>query len=298
MTYPLPKIRKAVFPVGGLGTRFLPATKSSPKEMLTVVDKPLIHYAVEEARLAGVEEFIFVTGRGKTAIEDYFDDHHELRALLEQRGQSEIWKSIQESLPSANQVAYTRQAEPLGLGHAVWCAKNLVGSEPFAVILADILVQSPQQSGLGVLTQRYRQSGGAAPVVGVMPVDSDKTNQYGIVAGTQKENVIHIEQLVEKPDPKSAPSRYGAIGRYILPPDIFDVLESLGKGAGGEIQLTDAIASYIGGKKAEAVILPGRHFDCGSKIGWLEANIAYALERPDMAAEMRRLLTQHGKMAA
>ncbi|TAH32735.1 MAG: UTP--glucose-1-phosphate uridylyltransferase [Alphaproteobacteria bacterium] len=290
------KLRKAVFPVGGLGTRFLPATKSMPKEMLTVVDKPLIHYAVEEARAAGIEEFIFVTGRGKGAIEDYFDEHAELKSLLESRGQHQTWQSIQASLPGVGQIAYTRQPEPLGLGHAVWCARKLVGDEPFAVILADILIQS-EKPGLQYLSEHYNRSQTSC-MIGVMTVDASLTGRYGIVGGQVKGNITTVEQLVEKPDPKNAPSRLGAIGRYILPAGIFDILESARAGQGGEIQLTDAIAAHIGKTTVEALTIPGQHFDCGSKIGFLEANLAFALQRPDMKTDVQRLLAQHSKMAA
>ncbi len=296
MTAKVFKLRKAVFPVGGLGTRFLPATKSMPKEMLTVVDKPLIHYAIEEARAAGIEEFIFVTGRGKTAIEDYFDEHAELQSLLERRGQRDVWESIHASLPGAGQIAYTRQPEPLGLGHAVWCARKLVGNEPFAVILADILIQS-DKPGLAHLADHYA-AGNSDQVIGVMNIDPSATNRYGIVGGQQKNNIMHVEKLVEKPDPKSAPSRLGAIGRYILSPEIFNVLESGKTGQGGEIQLTDAIAAQIGKSRLDAVVIGGQHYDCGSKIGFIEANLAYALNRPDMAADVRQLLDRHRKMAA
>jgi UTP--glucose-1-phosphate uridylyltransferase len=267
-----------------------------PKEMLTVVDKPLIHYAVEEARAAGIEEFIFVTGRGKTAIEDYFDEHAELQALLKSRGQEDVWRNIQDSLPAAHQIAYTRQPEPLGLGHAVWCAKNLVGDEPFAVILADILVQSDKPA-LKHLTDYYN-SNEVDAVIGVMQVDPMSVNRYGIVGGKQQGNVVNIEKLVEKPEPKAAPSRLGAIGRYILPAGIFDILESGKAGAGGEIQLTDAIAAHIGKSRLDAYVIGGQHFDCGSKIGFLEANLAFALKRDDLAAEVEALLGQHLKLAA
>jgi len=290
MTRTTPKIRKAVFPVGGLGTRFLPATKSMPKEMLTVVDKPLIHYAVEEARAAGIEEFIFVTGRGKTAIEDYFDENYELQSMLERRGQQSVWKKIQDSLPQVGQIAYTRQPEPLGLGHAIWCAKKFIGNEPFAVILADILVQS-DRPGLQHLCDHYAATG-RDNIIGVMQIDASLTNRYGIVGGPQKNNIVSVEQLVEKPDPKNAPSRLGAIGRYILPPTIFSQLDFGKTGLGGEIQLTDAIAAHMAQSPLDAVVIPGNHYDCGSKIGFLEANIAYALARDDMAGDVQRLLQQ------
>ena len=296
MNKPTPRLRKAVFPVGGLGTRFLPATKSMPKEMLTVVDKPLIHYAVEEARAAGIEEFIFVTGRGKSAIEDYFDDNAELQSLLERRGQRAVWQSIQDSMPGVGQIAYTRQPEPLGLGHAVWCARNLIGNEPFAVILADILVQSAKPA-LQYLTEHYAQSG-CRSVIGVMQVDASETRKYGIVDGAQKGNIVAVDNLVEKPDPQNAPSRLGAIGRYVLLPDIFAELESAKTGQGGEIQLTDAIAKKIHSNPLDAVIIPGQHYDCGSKVGFLEANLAFALERPDLSADVRAMLSLHSKKAA
>lgn len=291
------KIRKAVFPVGGLGTRFLPATKSMPKEMLTVVDKPLIHYAVDEAREAGIEQFIFVTGRGKTAIEDYFDENYELQSTLERRGQQIVWKNIQDSMPSVGQISYTRQPEPLGLGHAVWCAKHLVENEPFVVLLADDLL-SAEKNCLQQMLEAYERHGGN--VVALMQVADEDTNKYGIVSYdhlTIKSAPVPIKGIVEKPQPKDAPSRMAVLGRYILQPQVFSHLDRMQKGAGDEIQLTDALAKLIETQPFHGVEFQGRRFDCGSKAGWLEANLFHALERPDMADEMRRLLQQY-KVAA
>jgi UTP--glucose-1-phosphate uridylyltransferase len=289
-------IRKAVFPVGGLGTRFLPATKAMPKEMLTVVDKPLIHYAVDEARASGIEEFIFVTGRGKTAIEDYFDENYELQSLLQRRGQVQVWEELRASLPDAGQVIYTRQPEPLGLGHAIWCARHIVGDEPFAVILADILIQS-EKPALQYLTDHYRRSA-AEMVIGTMTIDPGQSKKYGIVGGVAKDGVTAVQQLIEKPDPKSAPSQQAIIGRYILPPGIFAELGRAQTGLGGEIQLTDAMARLLPDTKTDGIVISGLHHDCGNKIGWLQANLSYALAHPDLRAETLQILAQHQAKAA
>jgi UTP--glucose-1-phosphate uridylyltransferase len=291
-----PKIRKAVFPVGGMGTRFLPATKAMPKEMLTVVDRPLIHYAVDEARAAGIEEFIFVTGRGKTAIEDYFDENYELKALLANRGQQVIWEDLRRSLPEAGQVVYTRQPEPLGLGHAIWCARHIVGNEPFAVILADILIQSGKPALQQLCDHYHTRPGGMA--IATMTIAAEDTKRFGIVGGVQTGDTIAVDALLEKPDPAHAPSRQGIVGRYILPPSIFAALESQKTGLSGEIQLTDAMAAILPQTQTTGVVIPGQHFDCGNKIGWLQANLAYALARPDLHDDVRRILAQQPAKAA
>ena len=277
-------IRKAVFPVGGLGTRFLPATKSMPKEMLPVVDKPLIQYAVEEAQGAGIEEFIFVTGRGKSAIEDHFDYSYELQDTLAGRDKTDMLAAINAWMPPAGQVAYTRQQEPLGLGHAVWCARNLVGDEPFAVLLADDLILSKTPC-LKQMIDRQQQAGGN--MLAVMDVRPEHTSRYGILdPGADDGTLVEVRGMVEKPDPAKAPSTAAVIGRYVLQPEVFDHLSSHETGAGGEIQLTDAMARMIGGAPFHGYRFEGTRFDCGDKVGFLHANLAFAMARPDMAAEV------------
>ena len=277
-------IRKAVFPVGGLGTRFLPATKSMPKEMLPVVDKPLIQYAVEEAQGAGIEEFIFVTGRGKSAIEDHFDYSYELQDTLADRDKTEMLAAINAWMPPAGQVAYTRQQDPLGLGHAVWCARNLVGDEPFAVLLADDLILSKTPC-LKQMIDRQQQVGGN--MLAVMDVRPEHTSRYGILdPGDDDGTLVQVRGMVEKPDPAKAPSTAAVIGRYVLQPEVFDHLSSHETGAGGEIQLTDAMARMIGGAPFHGYRFEGTRFDCGDKVGFLHANLAFAMARPDMAAEV------------
>jgi len=284
-------VRKAVFPVGGLGTRFLPATKAMPKEMLPVVDKPLIQYAVEEARAAGIEEFIFVTGRSKTAIEDHFDHSYELETTLKERGKD--IRTVNSWMPGPGQVAYTRQQTPLGLGHAVWCARHLVGDEPFAVLLADDLVLADTPC-LQQMTAAQRETGGN--LVAVMDVPREHTNRYGILdVATDDGRLVSVRGVVEKPEPAKAPSTLSIIGRYILQPEVFDHLARIGRGAGGEIQLTDALAELIGGNKQpfHGLRFAGRRFDCGDKAGFLEANIAFALARPDMSDAVRKILAEY-----
>lgn len=284
-------IRKAVFPVGGLGTRFLPATKAMPKEMLPVVDKPLIQYAVEEARAAGIEEFIFVTSRGKAAIEDHFDDSYELRKTLEARGKTAELEAIAAWMPKAGQVAYTRQPEPMGLGHAVWCARALVGDEPFAVILADDLVQSHTPC-LRQMVDAYGRAGGN--MVAVMDVPRAHVSRYGVldIDGPADQPLVKVRGLVEKPAPEAAPSTLSVIGRYILQPEVFDHLAAGERGAGNEIQLTDAMAKLIGVQEFHGLRFEGRRFDCGDKVGFLEANVAFALERSDMGAAVAAMLAE------
>jgi UTP--glucose-1-phosphate uridylyltransferase len=286
------RIRKAVFPVGGLGTRFLPATKAMPKEMLPVVDKPLIQYAVEEAQAAGIDEFIFVTGRSKTAIEDHFDHSYELETTLKERGKEAQIIAVNCWMPHPGQVAYTRQQVPLGLGHAVWCARNLVGDEPFAVVLADDLILAKKPC-LAQMVEAQRETDGN--VVAVMEVPREHTNRYGVLDIEHDDgHLVKMRGVVEKPDPAIAPSNLSIIGRYILQPEVFDHLARIGRGAGNEIQLTDALAELIRGNKPfHGLRFDGQRFDCGDKVGFLRANIAFALARPDMAAAVRKILDDY-----
>ncbi|HKJ73658.1 MAG TPA: UTP--glucose-1-phosphate uridylyltransferase GalU [Alphaproteobacteria bacterium] len=275
-------IRKAVFPVGGLGTRFLPATKSMPKEMLPVVDKPLIQYAVEEARAAGIEEFLFVTGRGKTAIEDHFDQSEGLENLLMERGKMDIVEEMRATIPSAGQICYTRQQEPKGLGHAVWCARHMIGDEPFAILLADDLIQSNTPC-LKQMIEAYNKVGGN--MVAVMDVERPHTKRYGILdPGAVDGSMVEVKGLVEKPDPEKAPSTLAIVGRYIVQPQVLDLLSSTKEGSGGEIQLTDALASMIPSGPFHGYRFEGTRFDCGDKVGFIGANISFALDRPDLGA--------------
>jgi UTP--glucose-1-phosphate uridylyltransferase len=287
------KVRKAVFPVGGMGTRFLPATKAVPKEMLPVVDKPLIQYGVEEALAAGIEEFIFVTGRGKGAIEDHFDHNFELENLLSAKGKEQERATLNGSLLEPGQVSFVRQQEPLGLGHAVWCARKLVGDEPFAVILADDLVLSDMPC-LKQMVDAFETTQGN--VVAVMDVPRDQTNRYGIldIGGADGTgSLVEIKGLVEKPDPADAPSTLSIIGRYILLPEIFQHLNRLETGAGGEIQLTDSMAQMIGAAPFHGLRFDGQRFDCGDKAGFLEANLAYALSREDLRDQVSEFLDRY-----
>jgi UTP--glucose-1-phosphate uridylyltransferase len=271
-------LRKAIFPVGGLGTRFLPATKSMPKEMLPVVDKPLIQYAVEEARAAGFEEMIFVTGRGKTVIEDHFDYSYELQETLKDRHKDAELAIIDNLISNPGEMTYIRQQEARGLGHAVWCARNLVGAEPFAVLLADDLVQADVPC-LKQMVEMYNEVGGN--IVAVMDVPKEHTDRYGILkTGKTSGRLIEAVGLVEKPKPDVAPSTLSIIGRYILQPDVFAHLNEQKPGAGGEIQLTDAMAQMCGRGRFHGYRFEGKRFDCGDKAGFLEANIAYALRHP------------------
>ena len=282
------KVRKAVFPVGGLGTRFLPATKSMPKEMLPIVDKPLIHYAFEEAREAGIEQFIFVTGRNKHAIEDHFDHMHELETNLDRKGKQKELAQTVSWLPEPGNVSFTRQQQPRGLGHAVWCARHLIGDEPFAVILADDMVHA-KKGCLKQMIEAYNHSGGN--LLGVMDVPREKTSSYGIVdidkkAKNTDERLVTARGLVEKPAPKDAPSTLSIIGRYILQPEIFGILEKQKPGAGGEIQITDAIAKLIGKHDVYGYRFDGVRYDCGSLVGFVAANVAYALDRKEITGTM------------
>ncbi|MCH8998179.1 MAG: UTP--glucose-1-phosphate uridylyltransferase GalU [Proteobacteria bacterium] len=281
-------IRKAIFPVGGLGTRFLPATKALPKEMLPVVDKPLIQYAVEEARASGIEEFVFVTGRGKSAIEDHFDHSTELRDALIARGKKAELDSVEDMLLEPGQVAYIRQQEPLGLGHAVWCARNIARGEPVAVLLADDLVLA-EVPCLAQMIEAHAEVGGN--LAAVMEVPREHTDRYGILDVIEDDGrLAKARGLVEKPKPQDAPSTLSIIGRYILDPEVFVELDRQETGAGGEIQLTDAMARTIGRVPFHGLRFTGTRFDCGSKAGFLEANIVFALARPDLRAEVREIL--------
>ncbi len=284
------KVRKVVFPVGGLGTRFLPATKSMPKEMLPVVDKPIIHYAFEEAQEAGIEQFIFVTGRNKSAIEDHFDHSYELQHTLSSREKKAELALTRDWLPPAGSIAYTRQQDPMGLGHAVWCARHLIGDEPFAVILADDMVLSKRPC-LKQMIEQYNKTGGN--MAAVMDVPRERTKSYGILDISESNGkLVTAKGLVEKPDPKDAPSTLSIIGRYVLDPSIFAVLEKQRKGSGGEIQLTDAMSAMIPKTPFYGYRFEGTRYDCGSKIGYLEANIAYALTRDDMKKDVKTILKQ------
>ena len=282
------RIRKAVFPVAGLGTRFLPATKAVPKEMLPVVDRPLIEYAVEEALAAGIEDIMFVTGRGKSAIEEHFDHAIGLECVLSRRGKEAELAAARGPILSPGRISYTRQQQALGLGHAVWCAREFVGDEPFAVLLADDLVMA-ETPCLKQMVDVHAETGGS--VVAVMDVPREHTNRYGILEiGKDDGKLAEITGLVEKPDPNDAPSTLSIIGRYILLPEIFTELDRHETGAGGEIQLTDAMARMIGGAPFDGLRFEGRRFDCGDKAGFLEANIAYALARDDLADSVREIL--------
>jgi len=279
----LKPIRKAVFPVAGLGTRFLPATKAIPKEMLPVVDRPLIQYAVDEAREAGIEQMIFVTGRGKSAIEDHFDIAFELETTMSERG-----KSLDVLAPTRlgpGNCAYVRQQEPLGLGHAIWCARDIVGDEPFAIFLPDEFMVGATGC-MKQMVDAYHRLGGN--VISVLEVPHESVSSYGVIAPGKRDGAItEVTGLVEKPKIEDAPSNLIVSGRYILQPEVMRTLENQEKGAGGEIQLTDAMARMIGNQPFHAVTFDGRRFDCGSKAGYIQANLAIALERPDMADEIR-----------
>lgn len=284
------KIRKAVFPVAGLGTRFLPVTKASPKEMLPIVDKPLIQYAVEEAAAAGITEMIFVTGRGKRSIEDHFDKAYELESELASHGKIKLLKEIQSLLPDNLHYSYVRQSEALGLGHAVKCARPLVGDEPFAVVLADDLIDA-EVPVLKQMIDLYEQHGNS--VIGVQNVPLEQTQQYGIVRPqSMGVRIHHVADIVEKPQPQNAPSTLGVVGRYVFTPEIFDFLENVTPGTGGEIQLTDAIAAMLSANPVLAYEFKGQRYDCGSKIGYLEASVVYALKHPAVAEQFSSFLAQ------
>jgi UTP--glucose-1-phosphate uridylyltransferase len=287
------KVRKAVFPVAGLGTRFLPATKAMPKEMLPVVDKPLIQYAVEEALAAGIEDIIFVTGKGKQAIEDHFDHYCELEHTLMARNKSTLLKAVTTLIPESGTIVYTRQNDPLGLGHAIWCARNVVGREPFAVLLADDLIKA-QKPVLRQMIDAYEKL--QCSLVCVEEVDRQATASYGILdADPPVDGLTRIRGLVEKPSPEKAPSNLAIIGRYILTPEIFDILQNKEPGAGDEIQITDAMAKLLATQSIFGFRYEGQRFDCGTKVGFQMANLSFAMDRPDMR---ERLLPFIKKLAA
>lgn len=284
------KVRKAVFPVAGLGTRFLPATKVMPKEMLTVVDKPLIQYAVEEAAAAGIEEFIFVTSRAKSVLEDHFDRAPELEDTLARRGKDDVLQQLRSWLPKAGTVVSTRQQEPLGLGHAVWCAREFIGDEPFAVLLVDDLIKS-KVSCLKQMVDAHAKIGGSLVLVEEVP--RENTNRYGILDIASDDGaLVKVKGFVEKPDPAVAPSTLSIIGRYILQPRIFDYLARQQRGAGNEIQLTDAMAAMLATDAYHGIRYEGVRYDCGDKLGFLKANVAYALDRPDLAPGLRDFIKE------
>jgi UTP--glucose-1-phosphate uridylyltransferase len=280
-------IRKAILPVAGLGTRFLPATKAMPKEMLPVVDRPLIQHVVDEARQAGIEHFIFVTGRNKSVIEDHFDRQFELELTLTERNRRAELELLARDLPGAGQTSFTRQQQPLGLGHAVWCAREIVGDEPFALLLPDVLVQA-RRSCLTQMLDAYRQLADHVNIIAVEEVPMDRIHMYGVVGiGKSQGQAFEITQMVEKPPRDHAPSNLIITGRYLLQPEIFDILANQTRGAGGEIQLTDAMIRLAQEQPFYGLKFEGRSFDCGSKIGFLTANIAYALARDDIAPALR-----------
>lgn len=289
------KIRKAVFPVAGLGTRFLPATKSIPKEMLTVVDRPVLQHVVDEAREAGIEHFVFVTGRNKAVIEDHFDIAYELEDTLKRRGKEKEYRAMMADLPEAGSTSFTRQQQPLGLGHAIWCARDIIGDEPFAVLLPDMITLPGQRGGrcLKQCIETYDRHGGN--VIAVEEVPEDQTHQYGVVSiGADKGSEFEITGMVEKPAKGTAPSTSIISGRYILDPSVFDILAHGEKGAGGEIQLTDAMKKMVGDQPFHGTRFDGLTYDTGSKLGFLAANVAFAMSREELAgpfkAELKRIV--------
>ncbi|MCI0599996.1 MAG: UTP--glucose-1-phosphate uridylyltransferase GalU [Beijerinckiaceae bacterium] len=283
------RIRKAVFPVAGLGTRFLPATKSIPKEMLTIVDRPVLQHVVEEAREAGIEHFIFVTGRNKSVIEDHFDIAYELEETLQKRGKLKEWQALKAELPAAGATSFTRQQVPLGLGHAVWCAREIVGDEPFAVLLPDMVTMAARPDQGRCLAQciaAYEKHGGN--IVAVEEVPPEETHQYGAVSiGKDYGRSFEITGMVEKPPKGTAPSNLIITGRYVLGPEIFAILEKGEKGAGGEIQLTDGMKALAKSQRFHGVRFDGKTYDCGAKLGFLAANVAFALADPGLAQSLK-----------
>ncbi len=289
------KVTKAVFPVAGLGTRFLPATKSIPKEIMTLVDRPLIQYAIDEARSAGIKDFIFVTSRGKSALEDYFDTAPELESALKKSGKEQLLEILKSTNMDSGAIAYLRQNRPLGLGHAVWCARKLIGDEPFAVLLPDDVIAA-EQSCLGQMVEAYEQTGGN--MVAAMEVAPEKASSYGVLdIGEDMGSIVRAKGMVEKPKADEAPSNLAVIGRYILSPKVLNNLNRLKQGAGGEIQLTDAIAEEAGegGNGVFGFRFRGMRYDCGSKAGFLQATVAFGLSRPDLRDEFSAYL--HDMMA-
>ena len=281
-------VKKAVFPVAGLGTRFLPATKAMPKEMLPINDRPLIQHVYEEARDAGIDEFIFVTGRHKNMLEEHFDFQPELEATLQSRGKEDMLSKVRDSEMPAGKLFLTRQPKPLGLGHAVWCAAKLIEDEPFAIILPDDLVNY-EQGCLSQMIEAYNKHGGN--IVAVKDVPREETSKYGILDIDEDHgDTVSIKGLVEKPDPKDAPSTLSIIGRYILQPEVFDHLAAFEKGAGNEIQLTDAMAKLLGKQPFHGLRFKGDHFDCGSRLGFIAANLAYSLKDPEIGTGVEKVL--------
>ncbi len=284
-------LRKAVLPVAGLGTRFLPATKATAKEMLPIVDKPLIQYAVEEARAAGIEQFCMVTGRGKTALVEHFDIAYELEVTLRERGKTEMLRMLNDMAVPPGSIATVRQQVPLGLGHAIWCARAFIGDDPFAILLPDDLVLS-ETPCLKQLADAYVQTGGN--VVAVTEVPREQTNRYGILEiGSDDGRLVDVLGLVEKPEPENAPSNLSIIGRYVLMPEVMGHLSKMERGAGNEVQLTDAMAKMIGHTPFHGLRYEGKRFDCGDKVGYLEAQIAFALKRPDISGAVREFLKHY-----
>ena len=285
------RVKKAIFPVAGLGTRFLPATKALSKEMFPVVDKPLIQYALEEAREAGIEEYIFVTGGSNSTIQDHFGRSYELEKILIENNKSELVEEIKSWVPDPSQISYVRQQKALGLGHAVWCARNNIGDEPFAVLLADDLVLS-NPGCLAQMMEVYAEVKGN--VVAIEEVPMEKVNRYGVLDIESEDGVVvKAKGLVEKPNPEVAPSNLSIIGRYILQPDVFRKLDNQEKGAGNEVQLTDAIAETLNDIPFHGFKFAGKRFDCGSRLGYLEANLAYALERPGMKDDILSIINKY-----
>ena len=282
-------IKKAIFPVAGLGTRFLPATKAMPKEMLTIVDRPLIQIAVDEAREAGIEHFIFVTGRNKGVIEDHFDKQYELESTLRKRGKSVELDILEQELPAAGQTSFTRQQEPLGLGHAIWCARSIVGDEPFAVLLPDMVMHATPGC-LSQMITTYNERGGGN-VIAVEKVEPDQVHRYGVVGAKDwRGNSFTIDRMVEKPQPKDAPSNLIISGRYILQPEVFAEISAQAPGAGGEIQITDAMIRLMARQPFHGLAYEGTSYDCGDKLGFLAANVVYGLERDDLGPGFRQVL--------
>ena len=278
----MPKLRKAVFPVAGFGSRFLPVTKASPKEMMPIVDKPLIQYAVEEAASAGITDMVFVTGRNKRAIEDHFDKAYELETELERKGKDALLDQVRSVLPEGVRCVYIRQPEPLGLGHAVLCAQPVIGNDPFAVLLADDLMDS-NPPAMARMAQAFEKE--SCSLLGVEEVPKDQTQSYGIVTVDKMQgDMARIHSIVEKPKPADAPSNLAVIGRYVLTPRVFDLLGEVKPGAGGEIQLTDAISALLKHERAMAIKLPGRRFDCGSKLGYLKATVEFGVRHAECGA--------------
>ena len=284
-------IRKAVFPVAGLGTRFLPATKVMPKEMLPIGDRPLIQHVYEEARAAGIEEFIFVTGRHKHMLEEHFDYQPELMDTLKSRGKDEMLEKVRDSEMPEGRLFTTRQARPLGVGHAIWCAKKLIGNEPFAILLPDDLVLNGRGC-LAQMVEQYNEQGGN--IVAVKDVPREETDKYGIVdIGEEKDNLVEVKGLVEKPDTDKAPSTLSVVGRYILQPEVLDHLAAFETGAGNEIQLTDSMAKLIGKQPFHGLKFTGKHYDCGSRLGFVEANIAYGLADEKIGGQVEKILDSY-----